>query len=193
MSFPEVDVQAPEFDAEMFDRVVLYICSAVDNIRDLSLTKLHKILYYADREVYLETDEPLTGETYVKHEYGPFSKHLDETLDRLEDEGRLEHVEKRGRSDTFGQYTQKCFVAKEPADVDFFTPRQIQLLDSVVREISKEHDSESISEVSHDIVWRSAQKGEPIPYYTSLLQVTESATEPEEKEWARRMAAKVTS
>jgi hypothetical protein len=56
--------------------VVLYICSEVDNIRDLSLTKPHKILYYADWEVYMAEGERLTGEAYVKNDYFAFATHL---------------------------------------------------------------------------------------------------------------------
>jgi hypothetical protein len=178
------------FKQEIFERVVLYICSEVDNIRDLSLTKLHKILYYADREVYLATGEPLTGETYVKNDHGPFSVHLEKTLDRLEDKGHLERVRKTGRSGRFGQYTQNCFISKEPADISDFTPEQVDLLNDVAQEIRKNHTAETISEVSHDVVWKTASKSEPLPYFTSYLQVTEDAADHEDIEWGRGQAEK---
>jgi len=141
-----------EFDEEAFEQVILYICSTVDNIRDLSLTKLHKILYYADREIYLETGKPLTGETYIKNDHGPFSTRLKSTLDSLEERGLLEQIQKRDRSSNLGRYVQNCFVAKEPANVEIFSSSQVDLLNDIAQEIQKEHTSKTISETSHDLV-----------------------------------------
>jgi len=189
MAYFDVDLEEPEFDREIFESVVLYICSQVDDIKDLSLTKLHKILYYVDREVYLQTGQPLTGEGYVANQYGPTSKHLEEALERLESEDKLSHVQRSHSSEKLGRYTQNIFIANEEPDVDeAFEASEVQLLDEVVDTISKEFTAEQISDISHDIVWRSSRKGEEIPYYTSLLQVTESEERSEDMEWARQKA-----
>lgn len=189
MPFFEVDIEKPDFDRETFEYVVLYICSKVDDLRNLSKTKLHKILYYVDREVYLETGEALTGERYVANEYGPTSDHLEDVLSDLEEKGLLSHLTREGTSNKFGTFKQNIFVAKESPDVDeMFTASQVQLLDEVTRKISEDLTSEEISDISHDIVWRAARKGEEIPYYTSLLQVTKPSERSEDLAWAREKA-----
>lgn len=192
MSFFDVDVEEHEFDRETFEQVVLYICSQVDDLRSLSKTKLHKILYYVDREVYLETGKPLTGETYVANQYGPTSEHLEEILGDLEEADQLSHVTRKGDSAKIGSYTQNIFIANETPDVDdFFQPSEIQLLDSVTEKISEDFTSEEISDLSHDIVWRSARQGEEIPYYTTLLQITEPEESADDMAWARRKAQEI--
>jgi uncharacterized phage-associated protein len=192
MPFFDFDVTEPEFDRETFEEVVLYICSQVENIRNLSMTKLHKILYYVDREVYLQTGSPLTGETYIANQYGPTSEHLPEALEALDAEGKLSHVTRKDSSDQIGTYEQNIFIAKETPDVDeAFQASEIQLLDDIIEQISVEFTAEQISDLSHDIVWRSARKGEELPYYTTMLQVTESEESAEDHEWAREKAQEV--
>lgn len=192
MPFFDVDVTEPEFDRETFEEVVLYICSQVDNIRNLSMTKLHKILYYVDREIYLQTGRPLTGETYVANQYGPTSKHLREALETLDSEDKLSHVTRKDSSEQIGSYEQNIFIANEAPDVDeAFKASEVQLLDDVIEQISEDFTTQQISDLSHDIVWRSARKGEEIPYYTTMLQVTESEESAEDLEWARQKAQEV--
>lgn len=192
MSFLDVDVTEPEFDEDKFEEVVLYICSQVENLRNLSMTKLHKILYYVDREVYLHTGRPLTGETYVANQYGPTSKHLEEALEALDSADKLSHVTREDSSKQIGSYQQNIFIAKDTPDVDeTFKASEIQLLDDVIQQISEDFTAQQISEVSHDIVWRSARKGEEMPYYTAMLQVTESEESAEDLEWARQKAQEV--
>jgi uncharacterized protein YwgA len=189
MPFFDADVEKPDFDRETFENVVLYVCSKVDDLRSLSKTKLHKILYYVDREVYLETGQSLTGERYVADEYGPTSDHLDDVLTELEEKGLLSHLTREDTSRTFGSFKQNIFVAKESPDVDeLFSASQVQLLDEVTRKISEDFTSGEISDISHDIVWRAARKGEEIPYYTALLQVTKPSESSEDLEWAREKA-----
>lgn len=188
MSFPNTDIQEPEFNREKFEAAVQYICSEVDDIRQLSLTKLHKILYYADREAYLALGEALTGETYVKADYGPMSEHLRPTLTRLEEEDEIKHIEKRGHSSKLGTYTQNCYVATRPPELDIFKPEEVQLLSETAQLIQKNFTSEEVSDLSHDVVWRSVKMGEPLPYYTALLQATEPVTGSEVREWGREKA-----
>jgi len=189
MSFPNTDIQEPKFNREKFEAAVQYICSEVDNIRQLSLTKLHKILYYADREAYLALGEALTGETYVRADYGPMSEHLRPTLARLEqEEDEIKHIEKRGHSSKLGAYTQNCYVATRPPELDIFKPEEVQLLSETAQLIQENFTSEEVSDLSHDVVWRSVKKGEPLPYYTAFLQATEPATGSEVREWGREKA-----
>lgn len=61
----------------------------------------------------------------------------------------------------------------------------------MIEQISEDFTTQQISDLSHDIVWRSARKGEEIPYYTTMLQVTESEESAEDLEWARQKAQEV--
>lgn len=192
MSFLDRPAGDFEFDADTFEQVILYICSRVDNVRNLSKTKLHKILYYVDRNVYLEKGAPLTGEEYVRNQHGPTATHLDDALISLQENEELSHITREGNSQKFGSYEQNIYIANEEPDVDeTFTASEIQLLDELTELISENFTSEEVSDISHDIVWRSARKGEEIPYYTSLLQVTEPEASAEDEEWARQKAQEI--
>lgn len=64
--------------------LVHYVCHKAPNPRKLGATKFNRILFFSDTEAYLSLGRPITGEEYVKHQYGPVSRHLDEVLYELE-------------------------------------------------------------------------------------------------------------
>lgn len=137
--------------------VVHYVCYRKrDQPTELSKTKLHKILFYSDMESYLDRKEPITGEEYIKHQFGPYSTHLDAIIEELEGAGCLVTSQKefdiRGNVITQNLY----FCAKEP-DLSVFTAEEVSLLDEWIDKICR-LTAQQVSELSHDIVWESRQK-----------------------------------
>lgn len=81
------------FDPKRFEALVRYVAHATADDETFGRTKLAKVLFYSDFDVYRDTGEPLTGATYVRRPFGPFPKELRETEMRLQAEGvvTLEH------------------------------------------------------------------------------------------------------
>lgn len=165
--------------------LVHYVCHKAPNPRKLGKTKLNKILFFSDVEAYLSLGQPITGEEYVKHQYGPVSRHLDDVLRELEAERLIAVSEASGYSvhaDT--PYTQRLFFPLKKPRLDEFTPDEISIADEMIGTICRRHSARSISELSHDVVWQSAEIGETLPYYTAFVHTLGEIT-PSDTAWAK--------
>ena len=173
----------PKFNRERFKTLVHYICYHVKDPTRLGKTKLHKILYYVDNWAYLKLGRPVTGETYVKRQYGPVAAHLDEVLRELEQEGKV--IVYEAEIPYGGQpYQQFQFIAKNQPDISGFKPEEIDLVRDFIDLVCYEHTARSISELSHNLVWKSAKMGEELPYYTAYGMLVGEIT-PEDIAWAK--------
>ena len=155
------------FDREKYKALVHLICAKCENPRKLSKTKLHKALLYIDLEHYLSTGKPITGETYIKDEFGPVSVHLDEVIDELEKEKAIRTFQIEDYSPAIGHYSQNQFISLRPPDTDHFTDEELDIVNFVVSWV-KQMKSGEISEFSHTIAYNSAEYGEELPYFTAF-------------------------
>lgn len=187
MDTPHGNSEEPEFDRGCFRQAILYVSSLPKNRRDISETKLHKILFYADREAYFELGAPITGASYIRHQYGPFSEALPDTLDNLEEEGAIAVREYSVGGVEIGPGVQRCPEVFTRPDTDVFSDEERRILTRVAREIFSQN-TDTVSKQSHDVVWESVDPYEEIPYYLSYLQVTEKDDRDVVMEWARKKA-----
>jgi hypothetical protein len=169
------------FDKEKFKNLVLYVCSKCEP-KELGSTKLNKVLWYSDMFSYLYHEEPVTGETYVKRQFGPVSKHVLPIINELEQEGKLVT-----REDDYFGYGKKEYIALKKPNLDLFTGPEISLVDDLIEFICKEHTAKAISAASHDRIWELAEIGEEIPYHAFLASKLGEIDE-EDIEWAMKSA-----
>jgi uncharacterized phage-associated protein len=185
MPLPESPVV---FDRPKLKALVHYICHRAPNPRDLGTTKLNKILYYADTGAYLLLGHPITGERYIKQQYGPVSQHLLSIIEELEQERLIAVGDATGYSIYKGEYTPRRYFSRTRPDISAFTADEISIVDEVLEDICLNYTARSISDLSHDLVWQTAEIGEEIPYYTALLRYLGEVTS-EDLAWARQMLA----
>jgi len=169
-----------EFNKEKFKNLVHYICrSKATEPEKLGKTKLHKILWYSEGRSFLLRGEILTGGSYIKKQYGPFSPNLDEILNELKTEGLLTiHP-----VDFYGK-EQIQLIGKGAPDTSLFTDKQLRTIDNVVEQICEDHTAQSISDKSHGEIWRIAADGEPLPFEAVLVENLAPISD-EDIEWAK--------
>lgn len=163
----------PNLDRAKFKELVLYLSEASADDEGFGMVKLNKLLYRADFEAFRLLGEPITGETYIKQEYGPVAADLPIVLDELAAAGYIswEHHEK-------GPYKRDVPAATEAPDTSGFTEAELKIIQRTLDELS-EHGAKSVSEWSHtnSVGWQVMEISEPIPYETALL-----STEPLDEE-----------
>lgn len=180
---PRYESTTTTISAEAFNKLKAlthYICCECDP-DDLGATKLNKALWYADAEWYLEHGEPLTGETYIKRQRGPMSKHFYEVIKSLQDDGSI-----MTRGVEYHGYNKMEYIPFKKADISQFLPEQISMVDKVIHHVCRENTAKSISLKSHDAIWEMAEIGEEIPLYAILGATLGEITE-RDLEWARGM------
>lgn len=174
--------QQPEviFNMDKFKDLIHYICFRSDSSK-LGKTKLNKILYYSDMRAYVLLKQPITGESYVKDQYGPVSFHLNTVLPDLQAEGR---IAASVLMDDFGSYLRNHYVATQMPNLDGFKPQEISIVEQYMDLITEQYTAAEVSAASHDIVYNSAKMGEIIPYYAAYVH---TVVEPSNEtiQWAK--------
>ncbi len=130
----------------------------------LGAIKLNKILWFADCEAYRRRGRSITGARYVKEAKGPVPLAIAPTVAALRKAGLLEVSE-----DTYYGHRQRRFVAQAEPDMSEFAHEELKIVDEVIREITERHTANSISNLTHDDIWKIAELGEEIPLHATLV------------------------
>lgn len=145
-----------------FTALVHYIidqCS--DNPTQLGTIRLNKALWYSDVTAYKHYGESITGERYVKRQFGPVPQHILRTLDELKRNGSIS-IERK--SDLSGVDQFRSLAAPDASILS----NQDKAIVSMVLDGVLGHTANEISEMSHDVVWEAAAEGEEMPLYATL-------------------------
>lgn len=152
---------------------------------DLGATKLNKILWFADVAYYERFGKSITGDEYVKRQFGPVPKHVPMAIRELEDE----HLIVSKEIDFFGKPKREFWSLAEP-DISSFDPNAIAIVDQMIEWICFDHTATSISGETHDLLWESAEMGEVIPLGAALAFRAAEITE-NDFAWAKAELEKV--
>ena len=145
-------------------QLILYIAQQCEGQRTFGATKLNKILYYSDFISYARYGEPITGALYMRLPNGPAPVRLLPVRDAMVLSGDIVIRERK-----FYQNIQLRIIALTDPDIDtLFKPRDIALVDEVIRTLSSKTAAE-VSDLSHGIAWKIAGDRELIPYESILL------------------------
>jgi hypothetical protein len=166
-----------QLDKEKFKALFLYICWKAD-ASTLGSTKLNKILWLADFKHYYRTGKPLTGARYLKRKFGPVPAPVVSVRRELEKDGSL-----IVKPTSFHGYEKHDYFALGAPDMERFSKEEMAVIDAAMEFVCYQNTARSISELSHDKVWRAADDGEEIPYYT-IFSVPGKITE-DDRAWAQ--------
>ncbi len=162
-----------------FKALVHYICSQRSCAPDtLGAVKLNKILWLADLSAFHARGRAITHSRYIKREFGPVPARIVTTVRELEKEGVLSVRE----TNHFGR-SKKEYVVHVKATPDFLPPDERVIVDNVINHVCGDHTASSVSEATHDHIWRAAEDGEEIPLFTVFAKpgkITDA-----ERKWAR--------
>jgi hypothetical protein len=174
------------FDKRKYKALVHYICSTCKDPSKLGSTKLHKILWLTDMLAFLNYNRPVTNEVYIKKQYGPFSSHLDNVVKELEQEKRLNVREIEWAENK----KKREFIASGEPEKGLFSVDEIHLINEIRDYVCEDHTAGSISELTHDDIWKMASLNEQIPYEAILVSSLARITK-EDFEWAKEEISKI--
>lgn len=127
-------------------------------------TVLNKMLYYTDFYWFAYTGQSMTGEDYVRQEYGPVPRSLLKAREELEKEGTLKIEEV-----TFYGKPQKRPINKVPFKQSKLNNNEIEFAKMVIKHFEV-FTATQISDVSHKLPWEVANNDDVIPYETIYWQ-----------------------
>lgn len=140
---------------------------------ELGVTKLAKILWFADTEHYRTTGETITGtDTYRKNDQGPFNKRIYLALDALKEERKI--FERQSQTPVG---PRREFVWMQPINLSDFSANEIALVDRIAAKVVP-MTAQQVSDSTHDELWKAAAHDEHIPVAAgavTTLEVSEEA------------------
>jgi len=162
---PRSQPKRPKYDRNKFSELLLYVAERCDRDPRFGLTKLNKILFFADFYAYGRLGKAITGAAYQRLANGPAARAVLPTINELKRGNAAQVVER----DWFGR-TQKRLSPKRPANLKAFTADEIKLVDGVIAALW-DADAATVSDLSHEesLGWQLAAVGEDIPYATVFL------------------------
>ena len=165
---------------EKFKALVHFIVhECQDNPSKLGAIRLNKALWYTDVTAFRIAGASVTNETYVKRKMGPVPSHILGTIDALKAQGLL-HVR-----EPQSQYDSRKYISLEKPDTSSLSEDEMDLAKTVLSAVLG-HTANSISEMTHDIVWEAASDGEEIPLFATLASDRGAITE-DVKAWAKEI------
>jgi len=145
----------------------------------LGATKLNKVLWFADCEMYRRHGRSITGEqAYVRKQNGPCSARFESALRSLKDQG----VVQEEQVPTFNGYYRRELHARQSPDVTAFSGEEVDILNEIAKEISRLTAQEA-SDLSHDLLWQETEHNSQMAIAAGAVKVC-SLSEAD-LDWAR--------
>jgi hypothetical protein len=153
-----------EYDPERLKELVVYIAERSAGDTRFGMTKLNKILFYADFRSYLRSGKSITGAVYQHLPEGPAPHQMLPCLQSLT-RGR-EIIEKH--EPTYAG-TQRRLIATREAELGSFTGTEIAVVDQVISEFAP-LTNVAASQLSHaTVAWRLTHLKQEVPYQAAYL------------------------
>ena len=163
-----------------FRELIIYIAKKCGEADFFGATKLNKILYWADFEAFRRFGQPITGARYFRLPNGPAPKALLPVRGELEAEGAIT-IEHR----PIGNRRQDRVVAERMPYTDLFSDDELAVVDEFISRFWGQ-TAEEVSDASHDIIWKTRNDGDAIPY--EAIYLSNGDVTPQEIERTRQLA-----
>jgi len=139
---------------------LMYILQKVDDVEELGMTKISKLLYFSDFNYYKENFEPITGEEYIREDHCPLATEVYNAVEVLRDEGKI-FAEKTAVESNVEKWR---FEVQEESETPTLEESEKETISKVVSRLGDLSSSE-LEDLSHkDNPWQVTQPMEPINY-----------------------------
>lgn len=130
------------FRAEKLRNLILVIATH-PGVKQLGVTKLWKLIYFADVAALRECGAPITGSEFVKYPHGPVPSRGEKVLKAMKREALLET--KQGAN---AGYVQTFVTALANPNASVFSKEEHTIVERICRELGGK-TAKTLSELSH--------------------------------------------
>jgi hypothetical protein len=159
------------YDENKFTELVLYVADRLRADRAGGVTKLNKVLFFADFAHVRRTGAPITGAEYQKLPQGPAPRRLRPVRDALVEAGAATVA----REEFLG-YELHRLVPLRPANTSVFATAELETIEQVLADLDG-LNARQVSDLSHEEAgWRLVEEGDVIPYEAALVGARQVST-----------------
>jgi len=147
------------FNKEKIKELLHYIISQCGHNPNVGKTVLYKLLYFSDFDYYELTEEPLTGESYLKKSRGPAPTHFKEIIAELVQERKVWVMESE-----YAGYRQIKYLSIQAPNINLLSGKELQVVNNVIGKCAH-MTATQISAYSHkDMPYKATGDGQLIDY-----------------------------
>ncbi len=150
-----------KFDAIKVANLIVYLISHTKNV---SKTKLNKLLFYADFKTFKKAIRSISGLSYIKLQYGPVPDDYEDLYPFME---KMGYIESNDEKEDY-----KIYKAKKEFDDTIFQNYELEVMKETMEELGNKN-AKQLSELSHqEEGWKEVPDCKKISYEfaTQLLQ-----------------------
>lgn len=147
-----------DFDKEKFKSLIHYIISIYDKQESINRAVLFKLLYFSEFNFYETNERLITGESYLKWDYGPVPRDFLESKNELIQEGKIKE-KKQSLGNDYKKYTYSSLVN---LDTNIFNEDELDCIKNTFEKIGHMGASQISAYIHGDMPWQAAEDNEEI-------------------------------
>lgn len=151
-----------KYDEARLAELIMFVANRVLGDSMFGLTKVNKVIFFADFEAYRRTGQSITGAVYQRLDQGPCAHQFMPALESLGDDVR--EVQRQTPAGT-----RRELVPLRDAKVDLFTGPEIALVDEII-DWFRPMTARQASDQSHEtMAYRLTYDRDEVPYGAAVL------------------------
>lgn len=159
------------FKQDVAIQAILYILQKMGGRCDIH--KCHKILYFADNEHLSRWGRSITGDTYIKMDYGAVPSCIYDLFKAVRGDSYFAGQVSDIRDNYFHFVNKKDIVSNTLPDMDYLSVSDVELLDKYINEL-KDKNFDEVSEASHGYAWSNTAQNQQISVRDRLTEQGDS-------------------
>ncbi len=144
---------------EKLVEAVVFISHHSEGDPNFGMTKLAKLLYYADCAAFVETGETITGMAYAHFPHGPYPQDWPEVRRRMVESGDVTVVYERPGED-FSRYS---IQANRGPNLELLSPGDCKILHTQMERFWSFNAHRIERQAQGEIAWLATEDGELMP------------------------------
>ena len=159
------------FKQEIAIQAILYILKKMGGTCDIH--KCHKILYFADNEHLSKYGRSITGDAYVRMDYGPVPTCIYDLFKAVRGDSYFASLVEDVRKGCFHFINNKDIAAVAEPDMSYLSESDVEVLDKYIAEL-KEKNFDEVSDASHGYAWSNTVLNGEISVRDRLTEMGDS-------------------
>ena len=160
--------QAKLFKQDIAIQAILYILQKMGGTCDIH--RCHKILYFADNEHLSKYGRSITGDSYVRMDFGPVPTCIYDLFKAVRGDSYFADQVDDVREGCFHFVNNKDIKAVAQPDMSYLSESDVEMLDKYIQQL-KDKDFAEVTEASHGYAWMNTSQNGVISVRDRLTEM----------------------
>lgn len=163
--------QTKLFKQDVAIQAILYILQQMGGVCDIH--KCHKILYFADNEHLSKYGRSITGDSYIRMDFGPVPTCVYDLFKAVRGDSFFASQVEEIRQHLFHFVNNKDIASTHEPDMDYLSKTDVDMLNKYIAQL-KDKDFNTVSDASHGYAWSNTPQNGEISVRDRLTEMGDS-------------------